>query len=209
MEMCLLKLKDAADMESIADLMTRFENTGERPTPIQSSKPIAPANPVPREKPAPPVKSAAPAPEPAAPAESTTPPPPPPSGSPIEVVQKSWATVLAKLREMEKQATAALLKETEPNRIEKNKLIIGVHSGYKFHKEHLEELKNKQLVEDVLEKLLGIRYDIQFVIVDNGERRQTENNAAPRRKRSDAEEDPAVRKTIEVFNARVVSVEGK
>ena len=109
---------------------------------------------------------------------------------------------------MGKQATAALLKETEARRIENNKLIVGIHSGYQFHKEHLEEDKNRQLVEDAAEEVLGTRHDIQFVTIGEAERRPSEAVAAEKKKSED-ENDPAVKKTMEVFNATVVSTKGQ
>lgn len=199
LEMCLLKLEDAADMEPISDLMVRLENLTERPAPAPSPAPVPSPEPAPPAEPVPPA-------EPPAPAESAASSLP---DTPIGAVQKSWNAVLDKLKEMGKHATAALLKETEPLRLEGNELIVGIHSGYQFHKEHLEEFENRQIVEDAVEETLGTRHDIQFVTGGKEERRQSGGGGAPRKKKSEVEEDPVVKKTMEVFDANVVSVEEK
>ncbi len=116
--------------------------------------------------------------------------------------------MLNKLKEMGKQATVALLKETEPLKIENDKLIVGIHSGYQFHKDHLEEDKTRHLVEDAVEEVLGTRHDIQFVTIGEADRRPSKAVAAEKKKSED-ENDPVIKKTMEVFNATVVSTKGQ
>ena len=65
------------------------------------------------------------------------------------------------------------------------------------------------LVEDAVEEVMGTRYNIQFVTIGKEERRKPASPAQPRKKKNDAEDDPLVKKTMEIFNAKVVSVEGK
>jgi DNA polymerase-3 subunit gamma/tau len=222
LETCLLKLGDAKDIESIAGLVERVEK-------LAAGQPV-PATPAPRPAPtsatpppaAPPPAASAPTPSdeppspdefvdtseeaPPSPAPSADAPPPTPStGTPEEVIRQSWGKVLEKLKEMGKQATAALFKETEPVNIQDNKLIVGIHSGFKFHKEHLEEFENRQLVEDAIEALVGTRYDIEFISVGDKPAKK-EETAITRDKRPTIKDDPMVKKAIDILDAKIVSI---
>ena len=123
-------------------------------------------------------------------------------------MKKAWGTIISQLREMGRQATAAVLKETEPVKEDGKELIIGVKTGYKFHKNHLEEFESRQLVEDAIEAVLGRRYDIQFVTTGADEPKQKEE-ATGEKKVNKLTEDPMVRKAMEVLNASIVSIKGK
>ena len=234
LETCLLKLGDAKNIESIAGLVERVEKlaagqpmpaaAAPAPSPAASGSgrrggftpPSAPpsSSPAPSAPATPPPAAAAPS----RPAPSNEPPAddefadtteetpsPPPTGAPEEVVRKSWGAVLMKLKEMGKQATAALFKETEPVNIQDRKLIVGIHSGFKFHKEHLEEFENRQLIEDAIESLIGIRYDIEFISVGEKPTRK-EETAITREKRPTIKDDPMIKKAIDILDAKIVGI---
>lgn len=200
LEMCLMKLGDAGDLESITELIKRVEGLaagmgGENITRSGRDKTPAPGS-IDAEG-----LTAGRGEENITRSGRDKTPTPPSIGS----VRESWGGILSNLKNGGKMATAALLKEAEPFQLDKDKLVIGIHSGFKFHKEHLEEFENRQLVEDAIEQMLGFRYDIQFVTLGD-ESPQYKNRPREHTVPSAIQEDPSVRKAAEIFNATVVSV---
>jgi hypothetical protein len=218
LETCLLKLGDSQHIELIPALVERVERLAAggsapapappKPQPAPAPKPAAAPAAAPPAPAAPPPEEPAPQPEPPAdvePPEDVEPPPPPEPKTPEEKLKQSWPKVLDNLKEAGRQATAALMKETEPIRLQEGKLIVGIHSGFQFHKEHLEEFENRQLVEDALEAVVGKRYDIEFVSV--GEKpTKKEETAITREKRPSLHDDPAIKKAIDILDAKIVSI---
>ncbi len=104
---------------------------------------------------------------------------------------------------------AALLKETSPLEVKDGDLIVEIAGGFTFHREKLEELETRQLIEDILEDLSGTRYRIQFitgqssasteVVIDDQEPR-------PAKSKPGVVKDPMIGKAVEIFKATVVSV---
>ncbi|OGB87141.1 hypothetical protein A3H38_00600 [candidate division WOR-1 bacterium RIFCSPLOWO2_02_FULL_46_20] len=65
------------------------------------------------------------------------------------------------------------LHEGDPREINnKGKLVIGFRRGYVFHKERLEEVKNKQAVEEAINEIIGEKIAIEGV-VDNDKKETT------------------------------------
>jgi len=61
------------------------------------------------------------------------------------------------------------LHEGQPLTVnDKGRLIITFKKGYAFHKDRLEEIKNKQAVEDVVQDYLGERVPIECIVDENG-----------------------------------------
>lgn len=69
----------------------------------------------------------------------------------LEKIKKSWDDLLDTVKPMN-HSVAAFLKAARPKGIDGNYLILEVF--YKFHKERLEEHRNRQVVEKGLEKVL-------------------------------------------------------
>jgi len=70
----------------------------------------------------------------------------------IEVNEESWRGILAKVRPIN-ATIEALLRATKPICIDGNVLKLGVF--YKFHKERLEDVKNRRIFEDVITEVFG------------------------------------------------------
>jgi DNA polymerase-3 subunit gamma/tau len=59
------------------------------------------------------------------------------------------------------------LHEGEPAEVnDQGKLVIAFRRGYAFHKERLEEPKNKQAVEETLREVIGEKLPIECVVVE-------------------------------------------
>lgn len=69
-----------------------------------------------------------------------------------QVTEDSWKDILARIRPVN-ATIEALLRATKPIGLEGNILRLGVF--YQFHKERLEEVKNKKVFEDIVTSIFG------------------------------------------------------
>lgn len=79
----------------------------------------------------------------------------------LELVQDKWLQII-KMTVAHNNSIHALLKSSNPIRIEGRDLIIEVY--YAFHKERLEATKNRQIVESVMSELLGCEIRLKCVV---------------------------------------------
>jgi len=64
----------------------------------------------------------------------------------------NWSEVIARLRP-HNHSLCFLLETSQPLKMEDGQLILGVR--FKFHKDRLEEAKNRQIIEDIIKELSG------------------------------------------------------
>jgi len=69
-----------------------------------------------------------------------------------EITEENWKIILAKLRTIN-STIEALLRATKPIGFDGNTFKLGVF--YKFHKERLEDVKNRRIFEDTVTEVLG------------------------------------------------------
>lgn len=74
-----------------------------------------------------------------------------------------WNTILKTIKSLN-ASTEALLRSAKPLGMDGDKLILGVF--YSFHKERLEEIVHRKLVEDVCMKLIGSKIIIQCQLTE-------------------------------------------
>ena len=74
------------------------------------------------------------------------------NGSISEVTEENWKSILARVRPIN-STIEALLRATKPIGVNGNTLKLGVF--YKFHKERLEDIKNRKIFEDVVAEIFG------------------------------------------------------
>ncbi|MFA6602320.1 MAG: DNA polymerase III subunit gamma/tau [Candidatus Shapirobacteria bacterium] len=70
----------------------------------------------------------------------------------LEQIAEKWAEVLAKVKPYN-HSIEAFLRATKPVELEGNELTVEVF--YPFHKERLEETRNRRVIEEVLKLVLG------------------------------------------------------
>jgi DNA polymerase-3 subunit gamma/tau len=193
----------------------RAEHAAERPRP----QPQAPAS-----RPAAPAKSSSP--RPAATPASTPPqaePAPPAAEQPLpaaaeadetegpmsgpltlEHIAEAWPRVVEGIRPMDPSVQALLHPSyCRPIGVEGRIVVLGFR--FDFHKGKIEEVRNRRIVEQVLSKVLKENLGVRCVM--------DEASAAPNRRkqatnRQQAQQDPRVRAAANIFNARIVEVEG-
>ncbi len=91
----------------------------------------------------------------------------------LEEVNTNWLKLLTEVG-MHNRSVSAFLKASKPVKLDGGELVLEVF--YDFHKQQLQEIRNRQLVENCLELILGKRLNLVFsrsatslkkVVVDN------------------------------------------
>lgn len=87
----------------------------------------------------------------------------------MDEVEKRWGEVLLAVKPYN-HSVEAFLRAARPKKCSSKGLVIEVF--YKFHKEKLEEAKNRQIVEIGLEKVFGGRVNFECVLAEGGVKRE-------------------------------------
>ncbi len=194
-----------------------------RPQPVVPAEPPRPQPVVPA--PADPslvTPSLPPEPSASAPAPVADPPPPPPAAwaaaqqarppadpavaraadaelSLLEQLEATWEDFKRDVRPRS-PTVQALLNSARPYDVEGNTIVLLVSSS--FHKERLEEPKNRAIIEEVLRRRLGKVYAVRCTI--------EEKSVEPtdlRGKIREARKDELVRAALNIFDAQIVDIE--
>jgi DNA polymerase-3 subunit gamma/tau len=81
-------------------------------------------------------------------------------------IREHWDAILENMRKKSIYGFVSL-HEGEPIELnDKGKLLIGFRKGYSFHKERMEEIKNKEALEESIREVMGQRIPIECVISD-------------------------------------------
>jgi DNA polymerase-3 subunit gamma/tau len=84
----------------------------------------------------------------------------------FDQIKHSWNNILESMRKKSIYGYVSL-HESEPIEVSKSgKLVIGFRRGYSFHKERLEEAKNREAVEESIREVVGSRFPIECIIRD-------------------------------------------
>jgi DNA polymerase III subunit gamma/tau len=84
----------------------------------------------------------------------------------FDKIKEHWEAILENMRKKSIYGYVSL-HEGEPLELNRNgKLVIGFRKGYTFHKERMEETKNKQALEESIREVLGRQVPIECVISD-------------------------------------------
>ncbi len=84
----------------------------------------------------------------------------------ITKIKSHWKDILESVKKKSIFGYVSL-HEGEPIEInDKGKLVIGSRRGYAFHKERLEEAKNKAAVEEAVRELVGEKVPVECVVSD-------------------------------------------
>lgn len=90
----------------------------------------------------------------------------------LEEVEKKWTEVLQAVKPYN-HSVEAFLRGARPKKVEGGVLVIDVF--YKFHKEKLEEAKNRKIVEIGLDKVFGKGLEFECVLADGRKKKETGN----------------------------------
>lgn len=139
------------------------------------------------------------------PPEPGGPPPPPPVGElTLEAVRERWGRALAAVR-ARSNVTAALLREASPSALSGERLVLELSPRFSFHRERLSEPGRKASIEEAVSEVLGRRMSVE-IRPSGGGGGGPSGPADTRRSREEAVEDPVVKKVLDRFGGRVLSV---
>ena len=117
-------------------------------------------------------------------------------------LKENWGRVLQAIRPRSR-VVEALLKSCEPVSVQGDTVTVGFYHG--FHKDRMNEDKNRLVVEEALAEVAGERYLVKFVLY-SGNRPEREQQATADR-REELLQNPVVREAIKEFGAQVVDVQ--
>ena len=119
----------------------------------------------------------------------------------LDDVQRNWTELLAAIRPHSRMVEA-LLKDCRPVRVREDVVTLGFF--YPFHRQRIEEPKHRALVEQMLQRVLGVRVRVECTMIEKTEEVEKRR---PKDKYRRAVEDPVIQAAVEKFGARVVGVE--
>lgn len=115
-------------------------------------------------------------------------------------VERHWADVIENLKKR-KMYVAVALAEAEPLEVEDSKIIVGIPSEFRFHKEELLESKpNMRLIEDVLKEVFQVSLKMKFVVTEA----EREEKSAEPKPQEEKTVPGIVDSAVEIFGGRVV-----
>lgn len=121
----------------------------------------------------------------------------------IEGIQERWNDVLDQVKKR-KKSTQAFLMEGKPVQLEGNTLTILFREGCSFHKDKVNQIENRQTIEDVLKQLFGISLTLHNFMENEFQTKET-----PESQDLKTQEQALINKAKDMFGAdRVVVKEG-
>ncbi|NLM03992.1 MAG: DNA polymerase III subunit gamma/tau [Clostridiales bacterium] len=79
-------------------------------------------------------------------------------------IESNWEEIRDYMKKDKKASIEALLKEGTLEEMRKDVLIISFKDGYGFHRETIDQPRNKEYIIDVIEKITGQKVKISFVM---------------------------------------------
>lgn len=87
-------------------------------------------------------------------------------GESSQLILEMWETVLIKIKE-KSVPLQAVLKEVKRFRLQGNKIYFFLESKNNWHKDHLNKLENRALIQELLKSLTGKNFEIIFDFVSD------------------------------------------
>ncbi|MCU0495615.1 MAG: DNA polymerase III subunit gamma/tau [Chloroflexaceae bacterium] len=118
--------------------------------------------------------------------------------SALERLEAVWPDVLRDVRPRDKMLQA-LLNSVRPEDVEGN--IIVLRAASQFHKDNVEKMQNRRILEEVLSKHMGAAFGVRCTIEARDEVRDIRGQIREARK------DSLVKAAINIFDADVIGIE--
>jgi DNA polymerase-3 subunit gamma/tau len=127
---------------------------------------------------------------------------PPVEGEMTETwLEQNWDSLLNAIRPRSR-SVEALLKSCEPISVQGDLVTLGFYHA--FHKERMDEDRNRRVVEEALAEVGGQDYRVRCVMY-KGDRKQEESGTEEER-RAKLLDNPVVREAISRYGAKVVDI---
>jgi DNA polymerase-3 subunit gamma/tau len=138
----------------------------------------------------------------------------------LDTINSQWGRILGQTK-LKNHSVEALLKSCQPVGVEGREVVLGFY--YPFHKEKIEEAKNKALVESVISQVVEGSCHIRCVLSPRGERRpqpvqepvkkppeepvENDNEKTIKDKYTSIAGDPLIQEAVSKYGAEVVDVQ--
>ena len=131
---------------------------------------------------------------------------PPVTNVGTDEINAVWMNLLKMMRD-KKMSVATYLLEGKVHSMEGGVFTIGFPSNYSFHKESLEHIENKSLIEDTLKGILNRDVRIKFITFNQPEEPKAsatkEDIHVPQRREEIT--DPIIQSAIRTFKGKIVA----
>ncbi len=89
-------------------------------------------------------------------------------GLTLEQIANKWPEVLDNVRKR-KKSTHAFLLEGKPGGLDKDTLVLVFKNGFSFHRDKVDQVENRQTVQDVLHQLFGVQLILRGIMENEQE----------------------------------------
>jgi len=119
-------------------------------------------------------------------------------------VRSTWFKLMDSIRQRQLPGLHAILKDANPVSISDEAMIIDFGPSYKWHREQVQEVNNKNIIESELAKIMGKPLKIKLAN-SNAE----ENSSLPKSSmeiKKEIKEDENVKLVLDIFEGRIVDI---
>lgn len=114
---------------------------------------------------------------------------------PLESFREKWNHLILAAGEVS-HSLSYILNGSKPEAVEAEKLVVGV--PFAFHRDRLNDHKNRRIVEDACEKVFGCKVCIEGLVVEGLQNSASEVVSV-------SMDDPIIKNVLEAFGGHVVS----
>ncbi len=109
----------------------------------------------------------------------------------LDSIKNTWGNIVDNLAKI-KMSVSTYLSEGEPTKVQGDVLTVAFPKNYSLHKESLDRIENKAILEKAVSELCNADLRLNFILV------------AQIKQESDARSNPFIKSALEMFGGRVV-----
>lgn len=122
----------------------------------------------------------------------------------LEDIKSEWREILEEVKPHNHSLTA-FLKTCQPIDVKGNEVLVSCQ--YSFHKDKLQRVENRGIIEGVIKEILGGKIFLKFITQDEAEKmgyKISEINSVKKKRSSDEEENSLVNSALDMFGGEIV-----
>ncbi|MFZ3102999.1 MAG: DNA polymerase III subunit gamma/tau [Desulfitobacteriaceae bacterium] len=117
----------------------------------------------------------------------------------LEQIANKWPEVLDNVRKL-KKSTHAFLLEGKPGGLDKDTLVLVFKNGFSFHRDKVDQIENRQTVQDVLYQLFGVQLIVRGIMENEQELGANHNHE------EELDRQALIKRTQDIFGSGMVVV---
>jgi DNA polymerase-3 subunit gamma/tau len=124
-----------------------------------------------------------------------------------------WSQIVAEVKKNSPAKVYPFLKEGQLVGMSRHEIVIGFLKLHGFHRNRLEEITNKRVVEECVEKVTGSRLPVSLTVLDDNATSTDKNDPSNNNpvysgsKSDEITQDETIQDIIRTFEARVIKIE--